>query len=461
MAGGLGKRTVLQAGYGAVIAVLVVSAFEAYRIQISLSEQHREIYRHYVDQEQALATLRRNLWLAGNDVRDFFIRTTPGQAETLRAQLNALQAEDGQALAFLAGLPGQRDIVRKMRKSRGEFWNLVDVLPRTMLAVPHEKQFEFLQSEIVPLRGQLYNALLDLSTADQQRLQGSEREFADTRRHAAVRLLIMLGLGVLLSFVVARISLHHAESLERKAERHHADVEQARAELQQLSARLLEIEEEGRRRLSRELHDEIGQTLALLQIQISHAQAALGGSALSSCAAVLEPLSHARELTERTVQTIHNIAVLLRPALLDDLGLVPALQFQLEDFLRRSGIVCDFAEEGVADRLPDAVKTCVYRVVQEALHNCEKHSGATRVRVTVRQFPEFLTAEIEDNGCGFRLNEQHMPSKSRGLGFLGIRERAAIAGGSLVVDSAPGHGTRIALRIPLAPETVMPREVSA
>jgi signal transduction histidine kinase len=125
------------------------------------------------------------------------------------------------------------------------------------------------------------------------------------------------------------------------------------------------------------------------------------------------------------------------------------LQFQLEEFLRRSGIACDFVEQGVSDHLPDAVKTCVFRVVQEALHNCEKHSAATRVRVTVRQLPDCLTAEVEDNGRGFAGNPQGMPSKDAGLGLLGIRERAAIAGGSLTIDSAPGQGTRIALRVPV------------
>jgi signal transduction histidine kinase len=141
------------------------------------------------------------------------------------------------------------------------------------------------------------------------------------------------------------------------------------------------------------------------------------------------------------------MSLLLRPTLLDDLGLAPALQFQLEDFLRRSGIHCDFVEEGVSDRLPDAVKTCVYRVVQEALHNCEKHSGASSVRVAVRQLPDLLLAEIEDNGRGFVAGERR-----NGLGLLGLRERAAAAGGSLIIDTAPGRGTRIALRIPLAAE---------
>ena len=158
-----------------------------------------------------------------------------------------------------------------------------------------------------------------------------------------------------------------------------------------------------------------------------------------------ERLARARSLAERIVQSIRNISGLLRPALLDDLGLVPALQFQLEDFLRRSGIQCEFTEDGVEDRLPDAVKTCVYRVVQEALHNCEKHSGARKVRVTVRQLDDCLLAEVEDDGRGFASNAQ----RSTGLGLLGMRERTANAGGTLMIDSAPGHGTRIALRIPL------------
>ncbi len=451
----------LRAGYGAVIAVLVLSAIEAYRIQASVSRQQLEIYRSYVDQEGTLSVLRRNLWLAGNDVRDFFISTTPQQATLLRSQIEALRNEDEAALQHMEQFPHLTATAATLRKSLGEFWATITPVPDTMLHVPNEEQFSFLQQVIVPRRGQLYTALLDLTTADQDKLQESEREFAETRRKAAERLLIMLVLSVFLGIVVARLSVRHAENLEKEAERHFSAVEQTRRELQQLSARLLEVEEEGRKKLSRELHDEIGQTLALLQIEISHAQAALGAPS----DAARGHLTRARELAERTVQTIRHISGLLRPALLDDLGLVPALQFQLEDFLRRSGIACEFVEEGVADQLPDTVKTCVYRVVQEALHNCEKHSGASKVRVVVRQLPECLVAEIEDNGRGFLTNDQRMPYRTSGLGLLGLRERAANAGGTLVIDSAPGHGTRIALRIPLPPalaaDTPGRKEVSA
>jgi signal transduction histidine kinase len=355
--------------------------------------------------------------------------------------LQRLQQEDELALRFLERVPLHRQVVPSLRKSLDEFWTIGLHLPQTMPHAANEAEIAFLQREVVPRRGELYNALTEITAADQRMLENSEGEFAGTRRRAAERLLLMLGLGVLLSVLVMRFSLRHAENLEIEADHHFAAVEQAKQELQQLSARLLEIEEEGRRKLSRELHDEVGQTLALLQIEISHAQALLNGPS----AELRERLVRARELAERTVQSIRSISGLLRPALLDDLGLVPALQFQLEDFLRRSGIACEFTEDGVEEHLPDPVKTCVYRVVQEALHNCEKHSGASKVRVAVRQFDECLVAKVEDDGRGFSSTAQ----RSTGLGLLGMRERSAAAGGSVVIDSAPGQGTRIALRIPL------------
>jgi signal transduction histidine kinase len=434
------KRAVLRAGYAAVIVVLGLSAVEAYRIQISVSERHLDIYRRYAGEEARLSTLRRNLWLAGNDIRDFFIHCASihcaaEQAGVLQAQLAGLRSEDARALAGMAELP-------ELRRKLDDFWAAAEPVPASMLHSTSAQQFDFLQRAIVPKREELYSQLLNLAAAGQTRLQRQETEFAETRRQAAGRLSALLALGVLLSFVVALLSIRHAENLEREAERQYAEVEHAKRELQQLSARLLEVEEDGRRKLSRELHDEIGQTLALLQIEISHA----AGTPTPSP----ERLERARALAERSVQTVRNISVMLRPALLDDLGLVPALQFLLEGFLRRSGVACEFTELGVQDLLPDSVKTCVYRVVQEALHNCEKHSGASRVRVSVRQFPDWLVAEVEDDGRGFRAGGERTPERNAGLGLLGMRERAGIAGGALVVDSAPDAGTRIALRIPLA-----------
>jgi len=267
------------------------------------------------------------------------------------------------------------------------------------------------------------------------------------RAHAPNSLLLLLTFAGVVNCCAGYCALWHAAALERHAETSTAEAERVRRELRQLSARLIETEEEAKRRLSRELHDEIGQALALLQIEISQARKMLPArpAAASDC------LQRAEKTAERAVETIRNISVLLRPALLDDLGLVPALRSQLDDFLRRSGMEGQFSAEGVAAELPETVETCVFRTVQEALHNCEKHSGAGKVRVSVRQLSGSLVAEIEDDGRGFALDRQRTPAGT-GLGLLGMRERVAAAGGTLAIDSTPGRGARIAIHIPLPPK---------
>jgi signal transduction histidine kinase len=306
--------------------------------------------------------------------------------------------------------------------------------------------YRFIQQEIVPRRNALYDAFQQLTEANQATLQRSELGFADQRQDAARRLLFMLGLCVALGLAVAGVSLQHAARLERQTAKQYEEVAQAKHELELLSARQLEAEEDNRRWLSRELHDEIGQTLAVLEIELTRAHS-LTGEAQPD---IRERLSRARELAEKTVQTARNISLMLRPALLDDLGLAPALQWLLEDFERRSGVVCEFSEEGVEDQLPDSVKTCVYRVTQEALHNCEKHAAASHARVVVSQSNHHVHVEIEDNGRGLELDAKGMPGRNAGLGIIGMRERAARVGGVLTLESSPGRGTRIDLRIPLA-----------
>jgi signal transduction histidine kinase len=135
--------------------------------------------------------------------------------------------------------------------------------------------------------------------------------------------------------------------------------------------------------------------------------------------------------------------------MLDDLGLAPALQWQVEEFTRRSGIQADLTEEGVEDALPDLVKTCIYRIVQEALNNCEKHACASRVRLVLRQEPGEFSLQVRDDGCGFRLDAAGKP-RDGGLGLLGMRERVARLEGEFRLESSPGAGTAIAVRIPLA-----------
>ena len=208
----------------------------------------------------------------------------------------------------------------------------------------------------------------------------------------------------------------------------------------QLSARLLTVQEEERKNLSRELHDGVGQTITALKMELGRLKAA--DSDLSTTR-----LDRARALAEEALRTIRNVSLLLRPSALDDLGLEAALQWHVEDFSRRTSIHgrldCVIDDD---QSLPEAVKTCVYRTVQEALNNCEKHAGASDVLVSVRQDSRGITVSIVDDGRGV---QDHSRSDA-GLGILGMRERASMLGGSFAFESEPGRGARVTFFVPVA-----------
>jgi signal transduction histidine kinase len=146
---------------------------------------------------------------------------------------------------------------------------------------------------------------------------------------------------------------------------------------------------------------------------------------------------------ENTVRVIRNMSLLLRPSMLDDLGLVPALKWQAREMSKRSSMDVIVDTHAVSDDIPDEHKTCIYRVVQEALHNCSRHSQASTVRIHVEQKSEVLSLSIEDDGKGFDVKH------SKGLGLLGIEERVARLGGTFEARSAPGIGTALLVTLPM------------
>jgi signal transduction histidine kinase len=152
---------------------------------------------------------------------------------------------------------------------------------------------------------------------------------------------------------------------------------------------------------------------------------------------------------------VRDISLLLRPSLLDDLGLGAALQWQLEDFGRRSGIRTEFTGADVGEDLSDLAKTCVFRIAQEALHNCEKYSRASLVRVILGQEGSRLQLEVRDDGVGFSLDARGLPQG--GTGIVGMKERAQKLGGTVLVESQPGKGARILVQIPVG--KTIPAEV--
>jgi signal transduction histidine kinase len=216
---------------------------------------------------------------------------------------------------------------------------------------------------------------------------------------------------------------------------------------EELLRKVISAQEDERKRLARELHDETSQTLSALAMKIETALAAWPSESSR------ERLVEAKGLTVRTIEELHRLIFDLRPSVLDDLGLLSAIRWYAERHLERRGIAvrCEFT--GLADRLAPELETALFRVCQEAITNIAKHSGAETVLIQCLERDDRISIEIEDDGKGFSPESLPPPAtRERGLGLLGMRERVELFGGRLELDSAPGQGTRIAVTVPIGQE---------
>jgi signal transduction histidine kinase len=254
------------------------------------------------------------------------------------------------------------------------------------------------------------------------------------------RLTILLGFTIGLGLLLALFSTRKILSLENETAANLGEISRARGELQKLSARLVEAQENERRSISRELHDEVGQALSGVLVEMANLSALIPGGDADALRAKAAGI---KQEVENSIGVVRNLALLLRPSMLDDLGLLPALQWQAREASKRSGVWVKVTAEQVSDQLPEEHKTCIYRIVQEALHNSMQHAEAHHVEVTVRQEAGELRLSIRDDGRGFDARRE------RGMGLLGMEERVSHLGGSFAVDSAPGQGTVLQATLPL------------
>jgi len=190
------------------------------------------------------------------------------------------------------------------------------------------------------------------------------------------------------------------------------------------------------------LHDELAQSLTALQMDAAWCVERAAGSEL----AMAGRLARMEALLKQTVAATRRIAADLRPLMLDDLGLVPAVEWLVDGFTQRNGIPCELAVNVGELELPSAHATAVFRIVQESLSNVAKHARASRVQVDIERNGTQVTLSIRDNGAGFSLSD---PRKPNSYGLLGLRERASLLGGEASITSAPGEGTWVQIQLPI------------
>lgn len=399
----------------------------------------------YTNAQELLATVRAQVLLSSVRVRDALLDPTPAALEDCREQLAVSSqlitaaladyepvfttAADGAAIARLSNEVEQfhQRSMQVLADASGRTPAQVrDVLSRQI--GPHREAALAMSEEIQAINRRAF-IRQQSDVAEIQRLAE-----AQSRDRVGIAFVIGLGMLLLTSAYAARLESSLRAQLELDA--------RISSELQQTAAKVLNAQEEERRTIARELHDEVGQALTAIRVELDVAERAIEGAGGSGA-----PLAEAQAITDSALQTVRNLTQLLHPAALDDLGLPAVIDASLRGLKRRYNIRGTLEQIDLPPRLPREIEIAAYRIVAEGITNVAKHARATRCDVRLTQLNDRLLVEVEDDGVGF-IEDTDRPIVARGLGLVSIRERASRLGGTFNILSRPGGGTRLIVSLP-------------
>ncbi len=433
-------KLVLLVGFGGLIALLIALGILAAITLERASSADTEQTTDYLKRRRVLGEARTAILSTGGSVRAYLLDPdeeayTAHAPEARRGwksvheRLNAYRRS-----SRTIGLMGQ------LESELLTFERLMEKALR--LTGPERKRagYLLLADEISPGRDRLLLELDNLAQVDRAALNATVEQTAAELRQLQSRLRTAVALSVALGLALAAVAYRYLVRLERFAADRYRLAYEAAERSEQLSHRLLSVQEQERKSLARELHDEVGQSLGALLVDLGQARAELHRDPKETRAR----LDAAAANAEQTLRSVRDISLMLRPSMLDELGLIPALHWQAREVSRRGGILttvhCD--DEDLA--LREELRTAVFRVVQEALQNALRHSGAKTAEVGIAKRDGHLHLIVNDDGRGFD------PALARGMGLLGMEERVTRMGGRLRIVSAPGRGTTITADLPVS-----------
>lgn len=434
-------RLVLLAGFGGLLALMAVGGFDAIQVLRQIQSRNVQIRQVYLTRNRALEHIRSSLNLSGTAVRDYLLDPEPGGAAAELGRLRGLRSEMASALeAYGRSLrANDAEQVRALRSELAAYWDVLEPVLRWSPEERRQRGYAFVQRELLPRRAAVLDLADRIAALNEQELNGGDERLEETFGRFRRRLMLMLAATLSMGLLLAGAAASHILRLERQSAARYQQVMRAQNELKELSARLVKAQEDERRAISRELHDEVGQSLSALLMELGN----LAAVAPRNLEPLQRHLESIRRLAESSVHVARNMSLLLRPSMLDDFGLVPALEWQAREVSKRTGMAVGVEAGEISDNLPDDHNTCVYRVVQEALHNCARHAQARSVRIRVHQTAGRILLSIQDDGKGFDAR------RVRGLGLVGMEERVQHLGGTFQVRSEPGHGTELEVELPV------------
>jgi len=429
---------------GGLLLLVGLSVLAASRRAQEIYTQVEELNSQYLEVETKLSRLRSDVHASGIFVRDYLLDAARERAPEYRQTIADYRQSNRVTFIELRklsqGRVGSSEQLSSLEAKLDEYWQTFDPLFDWTPAEKISQSASFLRREVIPRRDAVMAIAQEIEELNNASLTAQRAEVA--RRHAAFRsdLFRLLWRSVLLGILVAVLAVIRLRVLERRSDEQRSIAQVAERQLRQLSQQLVATQEEERKKLSRELHDHVGQMLTALRMELGR----LDRLRSSTDTRLADALAASRQLVDDMVRTVRDLALGLRPSMLDDFGLQAALEWHVRDFSRRYGLPAQLDVAGDLDNLPDAHRTCVYRVVQEALTNCIRHAAPKRIDVRVRGTADALEVVIADDGVGF--DPEGRPS---GLGLRGIEERVRELEGTMTLRTAVGAGTTLTIRLPL------------
>jgi signal transduction histidine kinase len=428
-------------GLGSLLLLIALSMLAASRRAQEIYTQLDQRNTHHHEVDAKLRRLRSDVNLSGIFVRDYLLDVARERAPEYRQSLAEFRQMNMATVAELRALADPHpDQILSLQAKLDDYWQTFDPL---FDWTPTEKIFRsasFLRREVVPRRDAVLAIAQEIEELNNANL--AEQRGEVTRRHAAFRndLRRLLWQSLLLGIFVAFTVVLRLRVLERRSEEQRSIAEDAEQQMRLLSQRMVATQEDERKNLSRELHDDVAQVLTALRMELGRIERTRPAADARLGAAVAE----CRQLVDQLFRTVRDLALGLRPSMLDDFGLQPALEWHVRDLTRRYGVDIELNVHGDLDVLPDRYRTCIYRAIQEALTNCVRHARARTIKVSVAGDDDRLDVSVTDDGIGFN------PARRRdGLGLRGIEERVKELQGTMTISGASGEGTTLEIHLPL------------
>jgi signal transduction histidine kinase len=408
--------------------------------------------------QELLASVRTQVLVASVLLRDALLDPDPRfVADHRQAIEHAYTAIDSLLARYVPFLdsPAERERVTRLRGEIRDFRSASDeVLSTDSSRWPTDAPV--LLRRFMPKRATAIRVSEETQSLNRSAFVDQQHKIALMQAAAQRRVWTVFGVALAISLAIGWLVSRHATRLEQRLAEQRRREERVAADLQRLSARLVQAQEDEQRRIARELHDEVGQALSAVKVELAVAQ-----RRIERMSGVTDLLSDAQSSADCALRSVRDLSHLLHPSALDDLGLVAALESQIADFRRRHDVAMEFVQEGLDRRQNAETERAVYRIVQEALTNISRHAHATAGRVYLHAQPGSLRVVVEDDGVGFDAADVERPGRRRGLGLLGIRERVSQLRGTVHIESTAAHGTRIEVHLPgdrLRPIEDMPDE---